>query len=252
MGTGTSVGVPALGCGCKVCLSDDPFNQRTRCSVAVGLPEGNLLIDTSPDMRSQLLREKIGLVHAVLYTHEHADHIFGLDDLRLFPFYLGKNVPLYCEKQVEKRIRHSYDYAFSSIPDTHAGATPNLEFHSITTEPFELLGTRIIPIRLQHGPRFEVLGFRIGNIAYCTDTSSIPDASMKLLENLDVLILDSLRYRPHITHLHLDASVEIAQKLKPKKTYFTHIAHDFDHKTVNAELPDTIELAYDGLRIPMS
>ncbi len=162
LGTGTSVGVPAIGCGCDVCQSGDPKNNRTRCSVILGLPQGNLLIDTSPDLRAQLLREGIGVLHAVLYTHEHVDHLYGLDDLRLIPFAIGGAVPLYCEPVVEQRIRHAFDYAFATRPQTHAGAVPQLELRTIGLEPFEVLGTKIQPIRLQHGPHFQVLGFRFG------------------------------------------------------------------------------------------
>ncbi len=252
LGTGTSVGVPSIGCPCDVCQGGHPKNQRTRCAVLLGLPEGNLLIDTPPDLRTQLLREKIGIVHAVLFTHEHADHIFGLDDLRLFPFYLGHPVSLFCEAKVEARIRTSFDYAFSELPHTHVGAAPQLEFQRITTDPFVALGTRITPIRLTHGPRFTVLGFRIGNIAYCTDASAIPDESWPLLEGLDVLILDALRRRPHATHFSLPEAIEVAERVKPKRTLFTHISHDLDHDATNAVLPPGMELAFDGQRIMLT
>lgn len=251
LGTGTSVGVPAIGCGCAVCRSGDPKNQRTRCSIILGLPEGNLLVDTSPDLRNQLLREEIGIVHAVLYTHEHADHLFGLDDLRLFPFYLGHSVPLYCEPHVEARIRHSFDYAFSATPPTHSGATPRLEFKTIGLEPFSVLGMEVVPVRLHHGPRFEVLGFRFGNIAYCTDTNNIPPESMERLQDLDVLIIDALRYQPHVTHYSLDQAVAIAEQLRPKRTLLTHTSHELDYHAVNASLPDGIEMAYDGMRLTL-
>ncbi|HEY6565660.1 MAG TPA: MBL fold metallo-hydrolase, partial [Pirellulaceae bacterium] len=195
LGSGTSVGVPVIGCGCAVCLSADSRDRRTRCSVALGLPDGLLLIDTSPDLRFQLLREGIGLVHAVVYTHEHADHIFGLDDLRLMQFYLGQPVPLYAAPRVLDRIRTSFDYAFSEEEQTHPGAVPRLALHEIGERPFELLGSLLQPIPLQHGPRFHVLGFRVGNVAYCTDTNGIPEASMELLRGLDTLILDALRWK---------------------------------------------------------
>lgn len=252
LGTGTSVGVPALGCGCDVCLSDNPRNKRTRCSIILGLPHGNLLVDTSPDLRFQLLREGIGIVHAVAFTHEHADHIFGLDDLRLFQFYLDHPLPLYCEPVVEKRLRHSFDYAFTDLQQTHAGAIPKLVFRQISTDPFEVLGTHIQPIRLLHGPRFEVLGFRIGNVAYCTDTNQIPEHSLTLLENLDVLILDALRRRPHVTHFSLEEAMDIATRLQPKQTFFTHICHDLDHDETNSSLPGNMQLAYDGQRIALT
>lgn len=252
LGTGTSVGVPMIGCGCEVCTSGDPHNSRTRCSVILGLPEGNLLIDTAPDMRQQLLREQIGIVHSVLYTHEHADHVFGLDDLRLFPFYLGHPVPLFCEESVEQRIRLSFDYAFSTAEPTHRGGTPQLAFHRITQEPFDVLGTRVTPIPLKHGPRFDVLGFRFGNVAYCTDTNEIPEESYSRLEGLDVLILDALRHRSHVTHFSIEEAIEVAQRIGAKRTLFTHMSHELDHATTNAQLPAGIELAYDGLRIPLT
>jgi len=252
LGTGTSVGVPSLGCPCEVCTSLDPRDKRTRCAAIVGLPEGNLLIDTPPDLRQQLLREKVGLVHAVLFTHEHADHIFGLDDLRLFPFYLGGPVPLYCEARVEDRIRRSYDYAFHDEEPTHHGAVPQLVFRRIGLAPFEALGARITPVRLLHGPKFEVLGFRLGNVAYCTDVKAIPAESMALLTGLDVLVLDALRIKPHVTHLSLDESIEIARQLAPRRTIFTHISHDLGHEQTNAHLPPGMELGYDGQRVPLT
>lgn len=251
LGTGTSVGVPVIGCGCDTCRSVDPRNKRTRCGLALGLPGGVLLIDTPTDLRHQLLREGIGLANAVLYTHEHADHVFGLDDVRLFPYYLGHKLPLYCEETVDQRIRKSFDYAFNDNGAYHAGGVPRLELHRITTEPFELLGTRITPIRLLHG-RWQVLGFRFGNIAYCTDTNQIPPESWPLLEGLDVLILDALRPKPHVTHFGLDEAIAVAQRLAPKRTYFTHVSHELEHVATNASLPAGMELAFDGLRITLT
>lgn len=252
LGTGTSVGVPAIGCGCHVCTGGHPRNQRTRCALVLGLPAGNLLIDTPPDLRFQLLREQIGIVHSVLYTHEHADHLFGLDDLRLMQFYLSQPLPLYCEEQVELRIRKTFDYAFRDDEPTHVGATPQLSFQRISTEPFQVLGARVIPIRLQHGPRFEVLGFRFGNIAYCTDANEIPDTSWNLLQGLDVLILDALRPRPHPTHFSLDEAIAVGRKVGARRTYFTHTSHELDYEPTNARLPAGMELAYDGMRFPLT
>ena len=217
----------------------------------MGLPEGNLLIDTPPDLRTQLLREGIGIVHAVLFTHSHADHLFGLDDLRLFPFYLGHAVPIYCDETTDARIRKSYDYAFSDKTPTHAGATPKLELRRIATDPFEALGSRIIPIPLAHG-RWDVLGFRFGNVAYCTDVNAIPDESWPLLEGLDVLVLDALRPRPHVTHFSLQEAIEVAGRIGAKQTYFTHMSHELDHEATNVNLPPNIRLAYDGLRVALT
>lgn len=251
LGTGTSVGVPTIGCGCEVCQSPNPKNQRTRCSLVLGLPEGTLLIDSTPDVRMQLVRHRIGLVHAVLYTHEHADHLFGLDDLRVFPYYLGQRLPLYCEPFVEERIRKSFDYAFHPEAEKSLTSIPQLTVQTIGLEPFTLLGQRIIPIRLFHG-RFKVLGFRIGNVAYCTDVNSIPEESWPLLEGLDVLILDALRHKFHPTHFNLAQAIETAQRCRAKRTYFTHIAHEIEHESVNASLPAGIQLAYDGLELALS
>lgn len=252
LGTGTSVGVPAIGCGCDVCTSDHPRNKRSRCSAILGLPEGNLLIDTSPDLRSQLLREKIGIVHSVAYTHEHTDHIMGFDDLRLFQFYLGHAVPIFAERPVIDRLEKSFDYAFADIEHTHVGAAPSVDVHEIKLEPFEVLGAKITPIRLKHGPRFDVLGFRVGNVAYCTDVSEIPDSSMELLQGLDTLILDALREEPHVTHLSLSQATDVALKLGAKRTYFTHCACKVDYEKTNASLPEGIEVGYDGLKIELT
>lgn len=252
LGTGTSVGVPVIGCDCPTCRSDDPRNHRTRCALALGLPEGTLLIDTPPDLRTQLLREGIGLAHALLFTHAHADHLFGLDDVRLFPYHLGHHLPVYCEEFVEGRIRHSFDYAFSEESARFpAGGVPRLEMRRIGLEPFEVLGARATPIRLLHG-RLEVLGFRFGNVAYCTDVNHIPEESYERLAGLDVLILDALRPHPHPTHFSLSEALEVARRVGAKRTLLTHLSHQLEHATTSAELPAGVELAYDGLEIPLT
>lgn len=246
------MGVPVIGCDCPTCTSDDARNARTRCGLVLGLPEGNLLVDTPTDLRTQLLREGIGLIHAILFTHGHADHLFGLDDVRLFPWYLGHRLPIYCEADVEARIRQSFDYAFSTETQNYpAGAVPQLTFRPITVEPFEALGARIEPIRLMHG-WLPVLGFRFGNVAYCTDTNFIADESLAQLEGLDVLILDALRRKPHPTHFTLDEALAVVERVRPRRTLLTHMSHDLEHVATNAALPAGVELAYDGLRIPLS
>lgn len=253
LGTGTSVGVPAIGCGCPVCTSDNPRNKRTRCGLVLGLPGGNLLVDTPPDLRQQLLREQIGIVHAVLYTHEHADHIFGLDDLRLMQFYLGGPVPLYCEPGVELRIRKSFDYAFQPAAERlHTGAIPQLALRTIGLDPFEVLGAQVTPVRLLHGPTVPVLGFRFGNVAYCTDVNAIPPESVERLRGLDVLVLDCLRHEPHATHFGLDQALAVHDELRPKRTLLTHMSHKLEHDATNAALPSGVELAYDGLEVPLT
>jgi phosphoribosyl 1,2-cyclic phosphate phosphodiesterase len=243
--------VPTVGCGCAVCKSTNPRNKRTRTSAIAGLPGGNLLIDTPPELRLQLIRENIGIVHGVLFTHDHADHIFGLDDLRLFPFRLGGPVPLFCEPIVEQRIRKSFDYAFSEDDQTHPGAIPSLEFHRIGLEPFDALGATIQPLRLLHGPRFEVLGFRIGNVAFCTDTSEIPESSYPILQGVEYLVLDALRREPHPTHMNIDAALKAIERIKPRHAYLTHCSHDLDYEETCRELPSGIDLAHDGLRLPL-
>jgi phosphoribosyl 1,2-cyclic phosphate phosphodiesterase len=248
LGTGTSVGVPMLGCECDVCRSTDPRNHRYRCSVLLGLPAGNLLIDTTPEVRLQLLRTGTRVVHAVLYTHYHADHLFGLDDLRPLPRLLGGPVPLYCAADVERKIRIAFSYAFPAgdegLPE---GYLPQLAFRPISEEPFTVLGQRVVPVPLLHG-RFHVLGFRFDDVAYCTDCSAIPDRSWPLLEGLDVLVLDALRYKPHPAHFSLNEALEVIGRLKPRQAYLTHMAHEIDHAAVSRQLPVGVELAYDGLR----
>ncbi len=250
LGTGTSTGVPALGCDCEVCTSVDPRNQRTRPSVLLQFPRGNLLIDTTPEMRLQLLRERVGQVHAIAYTHAHADHLFGLDDARLFPRAIGGPVPVYCEDEVEEAIRRAFHYAFNEhaarIPP---GGVPQLDFRRIGPgAAFEALGEPILPLRLEHG-RFRVLGFRVGDLAYCTDVSRIPDETWPALEGLDTLILDALRFDPHPTHFNLAQALEVVERLGPRRTFLTHLSHVFDHGKVESTLPPGVALAYDGLAL---
>lgn len=250
LGTGTSVGVPVIGCDCAVCLSTNPRNHRLRTSVAVRVPGGTFLIDTSPELRLQLVRERISVVEAVLYTHSHADHIFGLDDLRICGQYLKRAIPLYCEANVEAHIRATFAYAFvQPYPNDHPGAIPQLVFETIGLEPFDVLGQRVQPIRLMHG-KLPILGFRINDVAFCTDVSAIPDESWPLLEGLDVLVIDALREKPHPTHLSVAQAIEVAERVKPRQTYFTHVSHTLEYEETNARLPAGIELSYDGLRIP--
>lgn len=252
LGTGTSHGVPLIGCDCPTCRSPDPRNRRTRCAVVLGLPGGNLLIDTPPELRVQLVRERIGVIHAAAFTHGHADHLFGLDDVRIFPRYLGHPLPIYCEREVESVIRRAFAYAFDpAVQEYPAGGVPKLEFRTLDTTPIEILGARITPIRLLHG-KMGILGFRVGNVAYCTDTNGIPPESMARLEGLDVLILDALREEPHVTHFSLDEAMAVARQLAPRRTYFTHLSHRLEHEATSRRLPPGMELAYDGLRIPLT
>lgn len=248
LGTGTSVGVPMIGCDCAVCTSSDPRNQRYRCSVLVKTPQGNILIDTPPELRLQLLRERIGKVDAVLYTHYHADHLFGLDDVRPLCKYIDGPMPLYCNDEVEEKIRQAFAYAFTPRDEAFPAAyLPKLAFRRIGEEPFTVLGQRVMPIPLDHA-QFYVLGFRFDDVAYCTDVSKIPDRSWPLLEGLRILILDALRFKPHPGHFSLDQALEAIARLKPGRAYLTHMGHWMDHAETNRRLPPGVELAYDGLR----
>lgn len=248
LGTGTSVGVPMIGCECGVCTSSNPRNQRYRASVLVRAPGGNILIDTTPELRLQLLREKVGIINAVVYTHYHADHLYGLDDVRVLTLAIGKPLPLYCNDETEEVIRKAFFYAFDPVnADVPAQFVPKLVFHRIATSPFEVLGERFTPIPMIHGP-FRSLGYRIGDIAYCTDVSEIPESSYPLLESLDVLVIDALRPgKPHRSHMSLDQSLEVIRRVKPKQAYLTHMNHEMDYDALVKSLPANVAPAYDGL-----
>ncbi|HEY3964409.1 MAG TPA: MBL fold metallo-hydrolase [Planctomycetaceae bacterium] len=251
LGTGTSNGVPMIGCHCEVCESPNPKNKRTRSGVFVQGPAGNFLIDTPPELRLQLVRERVDVAHAAVFTHGHADHLYGLDDLRIFSYYLKQVIPLYCNLETERRIRKSFDYAFDDpYANRHFGAVPQFAIHTIEADPFELMGLVLRPIRLWHG-EMPVLGFRINDVAFCTDVSRIPDESWPLLEGLDVLVLDALREKPHPTHFNLPQALDVVKQAAPRQAYLTHISHVLEHEATNARLPPGVALAYDGLRIPL-
>ncbi len=238
------------GCNCSVCTSTDPHNHRYRSSVLIGTPQGNILIDTAPELRLQLLRARVGIVHSVLFTHAHADHMYGLDDLRPIPRYLGGPVPLYCTTEVERKLRQAFSYAFSpEAADLPMGFLPKLTFRNITEDPFTVLEERVTPIPLEHA-HFSVFGYRIGDVAYCTDVNKIPRASMKRLEGLDVLILDALRLHPHPAHFSVAEALDVIEQLQPARAYLTHMSHEIDHETISRTLPKNVELAYDGLCFP--
>ncbi len=247
LGTGTSVGIPMLGCDCAVCTSTDPRNQRYRCSVLISTPAGRILIDTPPELRLQLLRAKVPFVHAVLFTHYHADHLFGLDDVRPFPRHLGGPLPLYCDAETEEKIRQSFAYAFRhGAEKLPPGWLPQLTFARVNGEAFSVLDQRVVPIPLEHA-QYQVLGFRLGDVAYCTDVSRIPDGSWPKLEGLRVLVLDALRPQPHPAHFSLEEALDVIARLRPEKAYLTHIAHELEHEETNRRLPPGVEVAYDGL-----
>lgn len=248
LGTGTSHGIPVIGCGCAVCRSADPRNQRYRPAVLVEWRGKRILVDTPPELRLQLLRAGVDSIDALMFTHTHADHLFGLDDVRVFNQRSGAALPLYGAPAALDRIRQQYFYVFVDTP--LAGGKPQLDLIAIerTDRPIEVVGLPVQPVPVLHGPT-PVLGFRFGDLAYVTDTNHIPAASLELLADLDVLVLDALRWRPHPTHFSIDEALEVVERLKPGRTLFTHICHDLDHETTNRRLPPRVELAYDGLMV---
>jgi phosphoribosyl 1,2-cyclic phosphate phosphodiesterase len=246
LGSGTSSGVPTIGCGCATCSSRDPRDNRLRPSILVEYGGKNVLIDTTPDFRAQALRAGIGRVDAILYTHAHADHILGLDDVRPLNYHQKMSIPAYGTEATLDIVRRIFRYAFD--PEPSQSSAPRVDLYTITEEPFDLFGLRVIPIRLMHG-KGVTLGFRFGDAAYLTDHSHIPEASKPLLQNLDVLFLDALRHRPHPTHSTVAQSLESAKELAPRRAFFTHICHDLPHAETEATFPPNVRLAYDGLQL---
>lgn len=248
LGSGTSTGIPVVGCRCAVCRSQDPRNQRTRCSALLHCGGRNLLIDTSTDLRQQALREDIRHLDAVFYTHCHADHVHGIDDLRGFNLPGEKSIPLYAVPDTLNRLRKKFNYIFDrSQPPGHI---PKLSLHPVKG-PVRLFGLDIVPVPLHHGPQMAT-GYRCGPIAYLTDCNKIPDTSLALLDGLKLLVLDGLRFKPHPTHFNIPEAVAIAQSIGAEQTLLTHLSHDVDHQRHDNDLPDGINLAYDGQRFSYS
>ncbi len=245
LGSGTSHGVPMIGCRCPVCLSKDPRDKRTRASIFVRFCEAKILVDTAPELRLQCVANGIDALDAVLFTHAHADHILGIDDLRRFNWLMQRATPCYGTDATLAVIRGMFAYAFEPAPGS-PHSRPQLELNVIDDRPFAIRGQTVIPVPLLHGP-MPVMGFRFGRFAYCTDCNRIPESSLGLLRDLDVLILDALRKEPHPAHFSLDEAVEMAKRIGARRTYFTHMTHQLPHGATNAELPAGIELGFDGL-----
>jgi phosphoribosyl 1,2-cyclic phosphate phosphodiesterase len=249
LGSGTSVGVPTVGCHCDVCTSKDPRDKRLRPSILVSYQEHNVLIDTTPDFRTPALRAKIDRLDAVLFTHAHADHVMGLDDLRPFNFRKKAPIPIFAAPEAMTDIRRCFQYIFDGVKKE--SNVPQLDPRLIDGSPFDLFGLEFLPVPIMHG-RQMIHGFRFGNAAYLTDHSEIPESSMELLQGLDVLFLDALRYKPHPTHSTVDRSIRTVEQLSPRRAYFTHICHDLAHERAESMLPSHIRLAYDGLEIQVA
>lgn len=235
-----------IGCNCKTCTSLDARNQRTRCSSLVTLDNGkNILIDTGPDLRQQALREGVTHIDAVLYTHTHADHLHGIDDLRSFCQIQRSQIPLYASHTAVNHIKDKFGYTLREPSDYWD--LPVLSIQAITSA-FELFGQKITPIPLKHGYS-DIFGYRIGNLAYLTDVSAIPETSLDLLQNLDVLLLDCLRYTTHFTHINLEQSLSYASHISAKSTYLIHMTHELEYAELTAKLPGNVFVGYDGLKI---
>ncbi len=235
-----------IGCKCAVCTSGDPRDNRQRPSILVAYNGRNVLIDTTPDLRAQALRAGMERLDAVLFTHEHADHLMGLDDIRPFNFLQKGAIPIYAAPRTEAAIRRTFPYVFE--PDPPKSFVPKIEMHTLDGRPFDLFGLEVAPIAVMHG-QSQVYGFRFGPAAYLTDHSEIPEESQQQLLGLDVLFLDALRHNPHPTHTTVDRSIQHVERLRPKRAFFTHMSHDLSHAKTEARLPGHIRLAYDGLEI---
>jgi phosphoribosyl 1,2-cyclic phosphate phosphodiesterase len=248
LGSGTSVGVPAIGCTCDVCTSADPRDNRLRPSILVSYDGRNVLIDTTPDFRTQALRARMSRLDAVLFTHSHADHMMGLDDIRPFNFRQRESIPLLAAADTMAALHRCFPYVFDGV--RKATNVPQVE-ERVIDGPFDLFGVQFIPVPVRHGMQ-TIYGYRFGRAAYLTDHSEIPDASIELLRDLDVLFLDALRYKPHPTHSTVERSIQTVTKLNPRRAFFTHICHDLKHDRAESLLPPHIRLAYDGLEIAVA
>ena len=252
LGTGTSFGVPQIGCGCAVCRSTDPRDKRSRSGALVEAGGSTILIDTPPELRLQLIAGGFSQVDAVLYTHEHADHINGIDDLRMFSVRQRRALPIYGPPETLERLRTSFSYIFDDVRAYEGTSKPSLALHAV--EPgvvVDVAGVAVLPLAFQHG-HIRVFGYRIGDLAYVTDVKSIPEAERRQLQGLDVLVLNALWWRSHPTHLSIGEAIETAQALGARRTYLTHLTHETGHAELAGQLPDRIFPAYDGLTVEVA
>ena len=246
LGTGTSQGVPVIGCSCEVCRSVDYRDKRLRVSVHLQVAGKSIIIDSGPDFRQQVLRERIRTLDALVFTHEHKDHTAGLDDIRAYNFSQHKDMPLYGEERVLEQLKREFAYIFSGI---QYPGIPRVELRPITEEPFEVEGVPFIPIRVKHY-KLPVLGYRVGDFTYITDANYISEAEKEKVRGSKVIVLNALRQEPHISHFSLQEAVELLEDLQPERAYLTHISHLLGlHREVEQTLPDFIRLGYDGLQL---
>ena len=249
LGTGTSQGVPVIGCTCDVCRSLDFRDKRLRTSIHIDIEGKSFVVDTGPDFRQQMLRENIDRLDAVIFTHAHRDHTAGLDDVRAYNFKQGIDMPIYGTEPTLDQLRIEYAYAFAKV--VYPGI-PRLELHTIDEKPFLVNGIQFTPLPVKH-LNMPVLGFRINNFSYITDANFVPPETLELLKGTDVLVLNALQRDPHISHFNLNEALAMVQQIKPKKTYFTHISHKLGlHGAVEKELPADVSLAFDGLQLTIS
>lgn len=247
LGTGTSQGVPIIGCACAVCSSTDPRNLRTRPALWIEYEGKHVVIDTPAEFRLQALRHRIPRLDALLYTHAHADHIFGIDDIRRFNQMQREVIPLYASAETLDSLQNMFGYIFDR--SIQSWAVPKADARPLEG-PFDLFGLKVEPLRVWHG-RMPVTAFRIGRMAYVTDCSEIPPETMERLQGLDLLILDALRHRPHPTHLSIAEALKIVEELAPRRALFTHLCHEIEHAETEAKLPEHVDLAFDGLTLDL-
>lgn len=248
LGTGTSQGIPVIGCECPVCLSTNPKDKRLRTSVHIKVNGISLVIDTGPDFRQQILRENIKQLDAVIFTHQHKDHVAGLDDVRSFNFKQQKPMPVYANKATIEVIKREFYYAFEK--NKYPGV-PQIDLHEIDHRNFDIHNVTILPIKVYHH-QLPVLGFRIQNFTYITDANFIPEKELEKIEGTEVLVLNALQKEEHISHFTLKQAVELSEKLQPKQTYLIHMSHNLGfHDEVMNELPENVQLAYDGLKVEL-
>ncbi len=246
LGTGTSQGVPVIGCQCEVCASADPRDNRTRSALLVESQQAHFVIDTGPDFRFQMLREKVSRLDAVLFTHEHKDHTAGLDDVRSFNFLQKKDMPIYGRKHVLEQIKREFAYIFA---EHKYPGIPSVETHIVDNKIFFINGLPITPVEVLHY-KLPIFGYRVGNFAYITDAKSISEAEKEKLKGLDVLVLNALQHTEHLAHLTLSEAVALAQELNPRMCYLTHLSHKMGtHQNTAAGLPPNVQIAYDGLKL---